>query len=172
LCPVCGHAFVLQIALCLQSFVSVAILVAFTSFGIYFLRIILLSERLLSQVEMRIPIVNAYQKRITLSAINMGRSTRWRIKLVLILILFAYSNRAAVDLMYAYGFVNAHRRSTECGVCGECQPVSTLYFIWWSYHPEVPIITGIVASPLALVLSLYGMVGAMEQQLLFQTSVN
>ena len=116
--------------------------------------------------------VNAYQKRVTLSAISMGRSTRWRIKLVLVLILCAYSNRAAVDLMYAYGYVNAHHRSTECGACGDCQPIETLYFIWWSYHPEVPIITGIIASPLALILSLYGMLGTTEQQLLFQKSVN
>jgi hypothetical protein len=136
------------------------------------LRIILLSERLLSEVELRIPIANTYQKRVTQSAISMGRSTRWRIKLVLLLILCAYSNRAAVDLMYAYGYVNAHHRSTECGACGDCQPIETLFFIWWSYHPEVPIITGIIASPLALTLALYGMVGKVERQLLFQTSAN
>jgi hypothetical protein len=134
----------------------------------YFLRIVRTSEHLLSLVEMRVPDSNVYQKRVALLAIGKGRRTRWRITMVLCIILCTYTIRAGVDCFYAFGFVMARDRLTDCGVCEYCQPTDTLMFIAWSYHPELPIISSLISVPAALTLSVYGMMGQQEQQLLFR----
>jgi hypothetical protein len=128
----------------------------------------LASERLLSLIEMRIPDSNIYQKRVALLAIGKGRRTRWRITIVMCLIWCTYTIRAFVDCFYAFGFVMARYRLTDCGVCEDCQPTDTLMFIALSYHPELPIISSLISVPAALTLSVCGVMGQQERQLLFR----
>jgi hypothetical protein len=155
-----------QISLCIEALITVAIVVAFVVSGVYFLRILKATDRLLSRVELLIPDNNVYQKRVAHSAIGKGRRTRLRIQVVLSLVFSAFTCRAIVESATAYGFVEAQNRREDCGVCSDCQPMSTLFFLWLTNHPEVPIISNVIAAPVALILSVYGTMGQEEQQLL------
>ena len=147
--------------------ITVAVVVAFVVSGVYFLRILKTTDRLLSRVELLIPGSNSYQKRVANSAIEKGRRTRLRIQVVLSLVFSAYMYRAIVESATAYGFVEARNRLQDCSVCSDCQPVSTLFFLWLTNYPEVPIISSVIAAPVALILAVYGTMGQEEQQLLF-----
>ncbi len=149
-----SHAYALQISLCLETIITVAVVAAFTAFGLFFLRMVYASERLLAMVDLHISDQNTYQKRVTQSAIGKGRRTRWRIQVILFIVFCAYSNRAVFECMHAYAYVRVNRLP-DCSLCADCQPVATLMATWFELNPAFSIISSVIAAPAALTLSMY-----------------
>ncbi len=148
------HARTPQISLCLEAIITVSVVVAFTAFGLFFLRMVYASERLLAMVDLHVPDSNTYQKRVTQSAIGKGRRTRWRIQIVLCIVFCAYTNRAAFECMHAFAYVRVNRLS-DCSLCADCQNAATIMATWFELNPAFSIISSVIAAPAALALSLY-----------------
>jgi hypothetical protein len=148
------HTLTPQISLSLEAIITVSVVVAFTAFGLFFLRIVHASERLLAMVDLHVSDGNTYQKRVTQAAIGKGRRTRWRIQIVLCIVFCAYTNRAVFECMHAFAYVRVNRLS-DCSLCADCQPVATIMATWFELNPEFSIISSVIAAPAALTLSLY-----------------
>jgi hypothetical protein len=149
-----SHPNNLQIPLRLETIITVSVVAAFTVFGLFFLRMVYASERLLAIVDLLISDSNTYQKRVTQSAIGKGRRTHWRIQLVLFIVICAYSNRAVFECMRAFAYV-AVNRLPDCSLCADCQPVATVMATWFELNPAFSILSSVIAAPAALTLSLY-----------------
>jgi hypothetical protein len=148
------HSLTPQISLCLEAIITVSVVVAFTAFGLFFLRMVQASERLLAMVDLHVSDSNTYQKRVTQAAIGKGRRTRWRIQIVLCVMFAAYTNRAVFECMHAFAYVKVNRLP-DCSLCADCQPVATIMATWFELNPAFSIISSVIAAPAALTLSLY-----------------
>ena len=152
---VCNAAAV-QISLWIEALITLSVVVAFSVVGVWALRVIRQMERLLLRVELRIHDDNSHIKRIADLAIDKGKRMRLRVLVVLHLMLSAYIFRAIFECMHAYSYSGVDR-SDNCGVCGDCQNVASIMAVWFETNPQVQITSSVIAGPVALVLSLYGM---------------
>ena len=134
-----------------------SVVVAFAVVGVWALRAIHHTERLLSLVEMRISEENSQSKRIADLAISKGKRMRRRVEIVLHLMLTAYIFRAVFECMHAFAYTGVDRYSDGCGVCDACQNMATIMSNWFETNPQVQIMSSVIAGPVALLLALYGM---------------
>ena len=151
------NAAAVQISLWIEALVTLSVVVAFSVVGVWALRVIRQMEHLLLRVELRIHDDNSHIKRVADLAIDKGKRMRLRMLVVLHLMLSAYIFRAIFECMHAYSYSGVDRSDKNCGVCGDCQIMATIMSAWFEQNPQVQIMSNIIAGPVALVLSLYGM---------------
>ena len=137
--------------------ITLSVVVAFSVIGVWAWRVIRQTEQLLSLVEQRVQNENSHIKRIADLAIDKGKRMRMRMLVVLHIMLSAYIFRAIFECMHAFSYSGVDRSDKNCGVCGDCQIMATIMSAWFEQNPQVQIMSNIIAGPVALVLSLYGM---------------
>ncbi len=147
----------MQISLWIEALITLSVVVAFAVVGVWALRAIRQTEHLLSLVEQRVQNENSRIKRIADLAIDKGKRMRLRMLVVLHIMLSAYIFRAIFECMHAFSYSGVDRSDKNCGVCGDCQSMATVMSAWFEQNPQVQIMSNIIAGPVALVLSLYGM---------------
>jgi hypothetical protein len=146
-----------QISLWIEALITLSVVVAFSVVGVWALRVIHQTEHLLLLFERRVQEENSHIKRIADLAIDKGKRMRLRVLVILHLMLSAYIFRAIFECMHAYSYSGVDRSNKNCGVCGDCQNIATLMSAWFETNPQVQIMSNMIAGPVALVLSLYGM---------------
>jgi hypothetical protein len=157
----------------MEAAVLMLMIVAFVVIGYKSSRVISNALRALSLTQQRLLGIPATSRRsaapeqalLVQQASGQGRRLRRKIVITFIFVFFSLLARSFFSILYAFALAFEQESCDDrlqCGQCGPCKNTYALILRWILYTPELQLLIMIFASPLALLVALWGMTDVAE----------